>query len=88
MEGSEKRRAPRWVTLSLGVGSALLFLAGLLVGFLLREIMLGVLLFAPGTLLFALRGYLEGGEKVVAGVLIFVGLVAIGIELVVYFLGP
>ncbi len=88
MEGSEKLRAPRWITLSLGVGSAWLFLAGLLVSFLLREIVLGVLLFALGTILFALRGYLEGGEKVVAGVLIFVGLVAIGIEGVVYFLGP
>ena len=50
--------------------------------------MLGVLLFALGAMLFALRGYLEGGEKVVAGVLIFVGLVAIGIEGVVYFLRP
>ena len=88
MEGSEKRRAPRWVRLSLGIGSALLCLAGLSAGFLLRELMLGVLLFALGTILFALRGYLESGEKVVAGALIFVALVAIGIEAVVYFLGP
>jgi hypothetical protein len=88
MEGSEKRRASRWVRLSLGVGSALLLLAGLLVGFLVRGVLLGVLLFALGTILFALRGYLEGGEKVVAGALIFVALVAIGIEGVVYFLGP
>lgn len=88
MEGSEKRRAARWVTQSLGGGSALLFLAGLAVGFLLRELMLGVVLFALGAILLALRGYLEGGEKVVAGALIFVALVAIGIEGVVYFLGP
>ncbi len=72
MQESEKRRAPRWVRLSLGVGSVLLFLAGLLVGFVLRELMLGVLLFALGTILFTLRSYLEGGEKVVAGALIFV----------------
>ncbi len=88
MEGSEKRRAPRWVGLGLGIGSVLLFLAGLAVGFLLREVLLGVLLFALGAILFALRGYLETGDKIVAGALIFIALVAIGIEGVVYFLGP
>lgn len=88
MEGSEKRRAPRWVRLSLGIGSALLLLAGLAVGFLLREMLLGVFLFALGTILFALRGYLETGDKVLAGALIFIALVAIGIEGVVYLLGP
>jgi len=46
-----------------------------------------VLLFALGTILFALRGYLETGDRVVAGALIFVALVAIGIEAVVYLLG-
>jgi hypothetical protein len=74
--------------MSLGIGAVLLFLAGLSVGFLLRELMLGVLLFALGAILFALRGYLESGDKVLAGALIFVALVAIGIEAVVYFLGP
>ncbi len=88
MEGSGEERAPRRVKLGLGVGSALLFLAGLLVGFLLRGVMLGVLLFALGGILLALRGYLETGDKVVAGALIFIALVAIGIEAVVYFLGP
>jgi hypothetical protein len=88
MEGSGERRAPRRVRLGLGVGSALFFLAGLLVGFLLRGVMLGVLLFALGGILFALRGYLETGDKVVVGALIFIALVAIGIEAVVYFLGP
>ncbi len=88
MEGSEKRHAPRWVRLSLGIGSVLLFVAGLSVAFLLRELMLGVLLFAVGAILFALRGYLEIGDKVVSGALIFVAVVAIGIEAVVYFLGP
>ncbi len=87
MEGSEKRRASRWVRLSLGVGSTLLLLAGLLVGFLVRGVVLGVLLFALGTILFALRGYLETGDRAVAGALIFVALVAIGIEVVVYLLG-
>jgi hypothetical protein len=74
--------------MSLGIGAVLLFLAGLSVGFLLRELMLGVLLFAFGAILFALRGYLETGEKALAGALIFVAVVAIGIEAVVYFLGP
>jgi hypothetical protein len=74
--------------MSLGIGAVLLFLAGLSVGFLLRELMLGVLLFAFGAILFALRGYLESGDKVLSGALIFVALVAIGIEAVVYFLGP
>ncbi len=87
MERSEKRRAPPWIRLSLGIGSALLFLAGLAVGFLLRDVLLGVLLFALGTILFALRGYLETGDRAVAGALIFVALVAIGIEVVVYLLG-
>lgn len=88
MEGFEERRAPRRAKVVLGVGSALLFLAGLLVGLLLREVLLGVLLFALGGILFALRGYLETGDKVLAGALIFIAMVAIGIEAVVYFLGP
>lgn len=46
------------------------------------------MLFALGTILFAIRGYLNTGDKVVAGALIFVAFVAIGIEAVVYFLGP
>lgn len=47
--------------MSLGTGSVVLFVAGLSAGFLRRELMLGVLLFALG---------------------------AIGIEAVVYLLGP
>ena len=88
MSKPEERRAPRRAKLGLGVGSALLFLVGLLLGFLLREVMLGVLLFALGTMLFALRDYLETREKALAGVLISIALVAIGIEAVVYFLAP
>jgi hypothetical protein len=50
--------------------------------------LLGVLLFALGAILFAVRGYLNTGDKAVTGALIFVALVAIGIEAIVYFLGP
>ena len=88
MRQFEEKPAPRWVKLGLSLGSGLLFLAGLLVGLLLREVMLGVLLFAVGAIFFAVRGYLSTGDKAVAGALIFVSLVAIGIEAVVYFLAP
>jgi hypothetical protein len=70
------------------VGSGLLFATGLFVGVALRNVLLGVLLFALGAILFAIRGYLNTGDKAVAGALIFVALVAIGIEAVIYFLGP
>jgi hypothetical protein len=66
----------------------LLFATGLFVGVVLRSVLVGVLLFALGAILFAIRGYLNTGDKAVAGALIFVALVAIGIEAVVYFLGP
>jgi hypothetical protein len=72
----------------LSLGAALLFVAGLLVGLLFREVMLGVLLFALGAILVAVRGYLNTGDKAVTGALIFVALVAIGIEAIVYFLAP
>jgi hypothetical protein len=88
MQEFEERHAPRWVKLGLSVGSGLLFATGLFVGLLLRSVLLGVLLFALGTILFAIRGYLNTGDKAVAGALIFVALVAIGIEAVVYYLGP
>jgi hypothetical protein len=74
--------------LGLSVGSGLLFVTGFFVGVLLRSVLLGVLLFALGAILFALRGYLNTGDKAVAGALIFVALVAIGIEAIVYFFGP
>ena len=38
-------------------------------------------------MLFAIRGYLNTGDKAVTGALIFVALVAIGIETVIYFMG-
>jgi len=66
----------------------LLFATGFFVGVVLRNVLLGVLLFALGAILFAIRGYLNTGDKAVAGALIFVALVAIGIETVIYFLGP
>jgi hypothetical protein len=72
----------------LSVESGLLFATGLFVGVVLRNVLLGVLLFALGAILFAIRGYLNTGDKAVAGALIFVALVAIGIEAIVYFLGP
>jgi hypothetical protein len=72
----------------LSVGSGLLFATGLFVGVVLRNVLLGVLLFALGAILFAVRGYLNTGDKAVAGALIFVAVVAIGIETVIYFLGP
>jgi hypothetical protein len=88
MREFDEKPVPRWLKLGLGLGSGLLFVAGLLLGFLFREVMLGVLLFALGAILFAVRGYLNTGDKAVTGVLIFVALVAMGIEAIVYFLGP
>ena len=66
----------------------MLFVTGFLMGVVLRSVLLGVLLFALGAILFAIRGYLNTGDKAVAGALIFVALVAIGLEAIVYFLGP
>jgi hypothetical protein len=88
MREFEEKPVPRWVKLGLSLGSGLLFVAGLLLGLLLREVMLGVLLFALGAILVAVRGYLITGDKPVSGALIFVALVAIGIEAIVYFLAP
>jgi len=76
------------VKASLSVGTVVLLAAGFFVGVVLRSVLLGVLLFALGAILFAVRGYLNTGDKAVAGALIFVALVAIGIEAIVYFLGP
>ena len=74
--------------MALSVGSGLLFASGFFVGMVLRSVLLGVLVFALGAILFAIRGYLNTGDKAVAGALIFVAVVAIGIEAIVYFLGP
>jgi hypothetical protein len=84
----EERHAPRWVKLGLSAGTVVLLVTGFFVGVVLRSVLLGVLLFALGAILFAVRGYLNTGDKAVAGALIFVSLVAIGIEAIVYFIGP
>jgi len=84
----EERRAPRAVKRSLSLGAALLFAAGPLVGVVFGQIPLGVLLFALGAVLLAVRGYLNTGDKAVAGALIFVAVVAVGIQVIVYLLGP
>jgi hypothetical protein len=83
----EEKRAPRWVKSSLSAGSGLLLAAGFFLGVVLRSVLLGVLLFALGAILFAVRGYLNTGDKAVAGALIFVAVVAIGIEVIVHFMG-
>ena len=64
------------------------FFVGVVLGSVLVGELVGVPLFALGAILFAVRGYLNTGDKAVAGALIFVALVAIGIEAIVYFLGP
>ena len=43
----------------MSVGSGLLFATGFFVGVVLRSVLLGVLLFALGAILFAIRGYLN-----------------------------
>ncbi len=70
------------------MGAGLFLAAGMLVGLFLQQVTVGVLLFALGAVLFAIRGYLNTGDKAVTGALIFVALVAVGIQAVVYFLGP
>ncbi|MGF1472792.1 MAG: hypothetical protein ACFB50_13770 [Rubrobacteraceae bacterium] len=88
MRDFEEQPVPRGVKLALSLGSAALFLAGFVVGAFLGWVTLGVLIFAVGVILFALRGYLNTGDRAVTGALIFVALVAIGIQLIVLFLGP
>ena len=85
MREFEERHAPRWLKLGLSTGSGLLLAAGFFVGVVLRSMLLGVLLFALGAILFAFRGYINTGDKAVAGASIFVALVTIGIETIVYF---
>jgi hypothetical protein len=88
MKEFEEKRVARSVKRTLSLGAGLLLLAGLLVGLFLEQVSIGVLLFALGAILFAVRGYLNTGDKVVTGALIFIALVAMGIQAVVYFLGP
>ena len=83
-----ERRAPRSLKRSLSLGAAVLFAAGLLVGVVLGQLAFGVAIFAVGGILFAVRGYLNTGDKAPAAALVFVAVVAVGIQLVVHFLGP
>lgn len=84
----QERRAPRPARRSLSLGAALLFAAGLVMGAAFGLVALGVVLFALGAVLFAVRGYLNNGDKVAAGALISVAAAAVGIQMIVYFLGP
>jgi hypothetical protein len=77
---------PRWVKSGLSAGTVVLLATGFFVGVVLRSVPLGVLRFALGAILFAVRGCINTGYRTVAGALIFVALVAIGIETIVYFL--
>jgi len=65
-----------WLKLALSTGSGLLLATGFFVGVVLRSMLVGVLLFTLGIILFAVRGYLNTGDKVVAGALIFAALLA------------
>lgn len=87
MKEFRERGAPRPVKLALTIGWTLFFLAGIAVA-VLGSIPLGVLLFAIGAILFAIRGYLRTGDRAVSGVLIFVALTAIGTQAIVFFLAP
>ncbi len=70
------------------MGAGFSLVAGLFVGLFLQQVSVGVLLFALGAVLLAVRGYLNTGDKAVAGALIFVAVVAVGIQVIVYLLGP
>ena len=84
----EERRTPRPVERSLSLEAALLFLAGLLAGAVFGQVALGVVFFALGGILCAVRGYLNNGDGVAAGVLIFVAASAVGIRVIFHFLIP
>jgi hypothetical protein len=88
MREFEEQRAPVWVKRALSLGAAVLFVVGFALGAFFSQVAFGVLLFAIGAILFAVRGYLNTGDKVVAGALIFVAFAAIGIQAIVFFLGP
>lgn len=84
----DEQRAPRSAKGVLSLGAALLFAAGPLVGVVFGQVFFGVLLFALGAVLFAVRGYLNTGDKAVTGALIFVAVAAVAIQAIVSLLGP
>lgn len=87
MREFREKSVSRPVRYALTAGWVLFFLAGITVA-VLGSIPLGVLLFAIGAILFAVRGYLRTGDRAVSGVLIFVALTAIGTQAIVFFLAP
>jgi hypothetical protein len=88
MKEFEEKRAPRPLKRGLSLGAMLFFVGGVFTGVFYGSVSLGVLLFALGAVLFALRGYLNTGDRAVAGVLIFVAVTAVGTQVILYFLGP
>lgn len=88
MSEFEERRPPRPVVWGLGLGAVALFAVGAIAGLFLGWMMVGVPLVAVGLALYAVRGYLQTGDRAVAGVLIFVALAMTGVEMIVHFLGP
>lgn len=87
MKEFEEKQAPRPLKRGLSLGAMFFFVGGVIAGVVYGSVGLGVMIFALGTVLFALRGYLNTGDRAVSGVLIFVALVAVGIQAVRYFLG-
>lgn len=88
MSGSNQERAPRGAKIALNAGIALLGALGLALWLLLGMTDLGIAVLALGGILLALRGYLSTGDKAIAGVLIFVCVVVIGMQIISYFLSP
>ncbi len=88
MKEFEEKRVSRPMKRGLSLGAVLFLAAGLFAGLFLQQVSVGVLLFGLGAVLFAVWGYLNTRDKAAAGALIFVALVAIGIQAVVYFFGP
>ncbi len=84
----EEKQSLRPVRLGLGLGAATFIAAGVITGLLLGWMIVGVPLLALGLVLYAVRGYLETGDRAVAWVLIFAAFAMTGIEIIVHFLGP
>lgn len=82
----EEKRVPGSLKRAVSAGAGLLLAAGLFIGLMMGVGLLGGLLFALGAILFAVRGYFATGDRAVTGALIFVALVAAGIELIVHLL--
>lgn len=88
MKEFDEKRAPRPLKRGLSLGALFFLVGGAAVGTFYGSVPLGVLLFALGIVLFALRGYLNTGDRAVSGVLMFVALMAVCTQAILYFLGP